>query len=149
MKKNITNNLILELHIPNFELAKDFYKNLGFEINLEDKPSDNEVGYMTMTREDSIGKTMLNFYGGNAKVSDQSFFKQFPKETARGYGVGITIPVDNIETLYSKAQTTISNNIVRELKEITDQNQTWKDFRVTDPFGFYLRFTELIDWGQK
>lgn len=23
-----------------------------------------------------------------------------------------------------------------------------KDFRLSDPFGFYLRFTEPIDWSQ-
>ncbi|MFA5925783.1 MAG: hypothetical protein WC831_02520 [Parcubacteria group bacterium] len=39
--------------------------------------------------------------------------------------------------------------IVRELKELKDHGHTWKDFRMVDPFGFYLRFTELIDWGQK
>jgi predicted lactoylglutathione lyase len=149
MKKNITNNLILELHIPDFDIAKDFYQKLGFEIGIEDRPSSDEVGYMTMIRKDNLGQTILNFYGGNKKVSEQSFFKQFPKETIRGYGVEITIPVKNIHEIYTIAQNTLGRYIVRELKEIEDQGQVWKDFRMTDPFGFYLRFTELIDWGQR
>ena len=36
-----------------------------------------------------------------------------------------------------------------ELKELEDHGHKWKDFRMVDPFGFYIRFTELIDWGQE
>lgn len=54
-----------------------------------------------------------------------------------------------IEELYKKASENLKQNIVRGIKEIEDHGHVWKDFRMVDPFGFYLRFTELIDWGQK
>jgi len=41
----------------------------------------------------------------------------------------------------------INNNLIIEL-HVPDLNVV-KDFRMVDPFGFYLRFTELIDWGQR
>lgn len=34
MKKLITNNLIIELHIPDLNVAKDFYSKLGFGLCL-------------------------------------------------------------------------------------------------------------------
>jgi hypothetical protein len=92
---------------------------------------------------------MLNFYGGDDRVYNQSFFKQFPKDTKRGYAVGITITTGDIENIYKKATEKLRDNIVRELKELEDHKHKWRDFRMVDPFGFYIRFTELIDWGQE
>lgn len=149
MKQPINNNLIIELHVPDFELVKEFYTKIGFVVSVEDKPNDNSVGYLTMIRENELGKTLINFYGDSEKVYDQSFFKQFPHETTRGYAVSITIPVKNIADLYQSVQTSMKESIVRELKEIKENDVAWQDFRMVDPFGFYLRFTELIDWGQK
>lgn len=148
MKNPIKNNLVIELHIPDFEIAKSFYSKLGFEVSVEDKP-DQLPGYMTMIRKDDLGQTMLNFYCGDERVYDQSFFKQFPKETKRGYAIEITITTNNIDKLYELVQTNLKESIVREIKELEDRGNVWKDFRIVDPFGFYLRFTELIDWGQK
>lgn len=147
MKNPIKNNLIIELHVPDFEIAKEFYSKLGFEVSIEDKP--NELsGYLTMIRKDDLGETLLNFYGGNEIVYNQSFFKQFPKETIRGYAVSITIPVRDIISFYDSVKENLNKSINRGLKEIEDQGVTWKDFRIVDPFGYYLRFIELIDWGQ-
>lgn len=148
MKNPINNNLIVELHIPNFEIAKSFYSKLGFRIGIEDISNENLPGYMTMIREDELGRTMLNFYGGDDRVYNQSFFKQFSKDTTRGYEIEITITTNNIDQFYLHVQTNLKESIVRELKELEDRGKTWKDFRMVDPFGFYLRFTELIDWGQ-
>lgn len=149
MEKLIKNNLVIELHVPDFEVAKDFYSKLGFKVSLEDKPIEKEPGYMTMIRRDTLGNTMLNFYGGDDRVYNQAFFKQFPRDTKRGFEIEITIPVKNIEKLYDLAMSNLREYVVREIKELEDRNYTWKDFRMTDPFGFYIRFTELIDWGQK
>ena len=102
-----------------------------------------------MTREDKLGNTMLNFYGGNERVYNQSFFKQFPRDTKRGYATEITMTTSNIDEIYRAASTRLRKHIVRELKELEDHGHIWKDFRMVDPFGFYLRFTELIYWGQK
>ena len=33
MKNPIKNNLIIELHVPDFSVVKDFYSKLGFEVN--------------------------------------------------------------------------------------------------------------------
>lgn len=67
MKKSIKNNLIIELHVPDFTVVKDFYSKLGFEVSMDDKPNEKELGYLTMVRKDALGNTMLNFYGGDAK----------------------------------------------------------------------------------
>lgn len=145
---NISNNLIIELHVPNLEIIKDFYSKLGFIVSMDDKPNEKELGYLTMTRQDEMGNTIINFYGGDDRVYNQSYFKQFPKDTKRGYEVSLTIIVKDIEKLYEIADTQLKEHIVREIKTLEDHGHSWKDFRMVDPFGFYLRFTELIDWGQ-
>ncbi len=53
--------------------------------------------------------------------------------------------VDNIEDYYGNVKS--FSNVVEELAE-----QPWglKDFRIEDPFGFYIRFTEphnILDEG--
>lgn len=149
MKNLIRNNLIIELHVPDLDTVKDFYSKLGFRISMDDKPNNESLGYLTMTRKDAMGNTMLNFYGGDERVYDQSFFKQFPKETKKGYATEVTIPTGNIDEIYNLASIYLKENIVRELKELEDHGKKWRDFRMVDPFGFYIRFTELIDWGQQ
>lgn len=145
----IRNNLVIEMHVPDLDIVKDFYSKLGFVVSMDDKPNEKELGYLTMTRKDKLGSTMLNFYGGDERVYGQSFFKQFPQETKRGYATEITITTGDIDEIYEKATKYLQEYIARELKELEDHGHTWKDFRMVDPFGFYLRFTELIDWGQK
>jgi len=144
----IKNNLIIELHVPDLDIVKDFYSQLGFRVGMDDKINEEKLGYLTMIREDKLGSTMLNFYGGDDRVYDQAFFKQFPRDTKRGYAVEVTIVTDNIEELYQATSQRLKNNIVRDLQELEDHGHKWKDFRMVDPFGFYLRFTELINWGQ-
>jgi len=149
MNNPINNNLIIELHVPDLGAAKDFYSKLGFELGIYDPPNNNNPGYLTMIRKDGIGDTMLNFYGGDDRVYNQAFFNQFPKETKRGYAVSVTIPTNDIASIYNAARAVLNGNIVREIKEINDNGKRWKDFRMVDPFGFYIRFTEIVDWGQQ
>lgn len=149
MKSPIRNNLIVELHVPDLDVVKGFYSKLGFEITMDDKPNEKQLGYVTMTRNDVAGKTMINFYGGDDRVYNQSFFKQFPRDSVRGYETSITIVTGQIDDLYKMVQETLKDNIVREIAEIEDHDHKWKDFRMVDPFGYYLRFTELLDWGQE
>lgn len=149
MKKPVRNNLIVELHIPDLELAKNFYSKLGFVETMYDKPNEKEQGYLTMTRKEKAGNTMLNFYGGDERVYTQTFFKQFPKDTKRGFEVSVTIVTEEIDELYKRASKELSKNIVRDIIELTDHSNKWKDFRMVDPFGYYLRFTEPLDWGQE
>ncbi len=142
--KPIKNNLIIELHVPDFVKVKNFYSKLGFKILSED-PIGEQLGYLVMERVDGLGRTLINFYGGDKRVVGHSFFKDFSRETKPGYEVEITIPVENLEELYKKIPNELRSRVRQEL-----MFKRWnkKDFRIEDPFGFYLRFTELVDWGQ-
>lgn len=42
----------------------------------------------------------------------------------------------------------LKESIVQELIEKKYGKSSWRDFRLADPYGFYIRVTELIDWGQ-
>ena len=144
----ITNNLVLELHVPSFQPCRDFYGMFGFTEHGYDSQSggNSDLGYLVLSRKDEIGETLLNFYGDKEKVSQHSYFKDFSPETPRGYGVEITIPVSNVESLWAE----VKNNLADEqiAQPLTLKRWDKKDFRVIDPFGFYIRFTELVDWGQ-
>lgn len=127
-----SNSVLLELHVPDFDKVKDFYGKLGFSVVWERKPEEDK-GYLVIRRGDNI----LCFWSGNETVFDQSYFKYFSKDTKRGYGVEIVIMVDDIDSFYEQTKTFA--NIVGEL-----ELKPWglKDFRIEDPFGYYLRFTE-------
>lgn len=130
------NNVLLELHVPDFKDVKDFYNKLGFNVVWERKP-EKDKGYLVM----KYGNNILCFFCGNEKVHDlQPYFNKFPRDTIRGYGVEIIIMVDNVDKTYAKAKTFA--NITEKL-----QMRPWglKDFRVADPFGYYLRITEPHD----
>lgn len=132
MNKPINNSIQIELHVPDFELVKEFYGKLGFEVVWERKPEEKK-GYLVIKRDNNI----LCFWPGNEYVEKQSYFQNFPSDTKRGYAVEIVIMTKDIDGLYRKAESFCK--IVDEL-----QKQPWglKDFRIEDPFGFYLRFTE-------
>jgi len=151
MKENpdkIINNLILELHIPNFRKAREFYGMFGFTELMYDPTSGggSDLGYMVLKREDPIGNSSLNFYGDKEKVSQHAHFKDFPADTPRGYEVEITVPVSNIEKLWDSVNSKLNPDQIGQPLTLKRWNK--KDFRVVDPFGFYVRFTELVDWGQ-
>lgn len=145
---NISNNLILELHIPDFEKARKFYGIFGFE-NLSYDPASgggSDLGYMVLKREDPIGRTLINFYGDKEKVSKHAHFADFPADTPKGYAVEITIPVSGVEELWNSVNEKLNPSEISQ--PLTLKRWGKKDFRVVDPFGFYVRFTELVDWGQ-
>ena len=124
-------DVYIELHVPDLKRTIEFYSRLGFKTlwRTED--------YLVMKRKKSI----LNFYGGSKKVFSHSYFGRFKKTTKRGYAVEIIIPVDQVELFYQKVKKFAK--IVEPLKL-----KKWgrKDFRILDPFGFYLRITERYDW---
>ena len=148
MMKNVVNNLILELHIPNFDMARSFYKMLGFEEILYDPTSGggSDLGYMVLKRTDVIGNTSINFYGDKEKVSEHDRFADFPKNTPKGYAVEITVPVSDVENIWDNVKERLEKNQIAQ--PLTLKRWGKKDFRVIDPFGFYIRFTELVNWGQ-
>lgn len=135
------NKIFIELHVPNFDVAKDFYTKLGFEVVSDDGVIDG-LGYFIMEREGA----MINFYGGSTRVYEQSYFKRFPQDTIRGYEVEVTIPIDHLVSYYEEIKNQVPDNIVQLLSDKKDRSLRWKDFRIVDPFGFYLRFSEPIDW---
>lgn len=129
------NNLGLELHVPDFEPAKEYYSNLGFQEVWEHEP-EGDKGYLVMKMDD----TVLCFWPGTEEVFNQPYFKQFPKNTVRGYGVEVVIMVDDIDSYYEAVKD--HANVVEPL---TMQPWGIKDFRAADPFGYYLRFTSKHD----
>ena len=124
-------DIILELHVPDFEKAKDFYRKLGFDVVWEREP-EGFKGYLVMKRN----KSVLCFWAGNEDVYNHPYFKKWSKSTKRGFGVEVVIFVENIETFYKKVRKFVK--VVEELKL-----QPWgdKDFGIQDPFGYYLRFS--------
>lgn len=131
MSQPALSDVLLELHVPDFQTVKDFYGKLGFEVVWEREPEELK-GYLVMKK----GKSALCFWAGNDYVYKHPYFKQFPKNTKRGYGVEVVIFVDNIEDYYKKVRQFA--NVVEVLKV-----QPWgdMDFRIEDPFGYYLRFS--------
>ena len=130
-KEPASNHLQLELHVPDFGPVKDYYGKLGFEIVWE-RPAEEDKGYLVMM----MAQTIICFWPGTESVYQQPYFKDFLKETPRGYGVELVIMVDDIDKYYEDVKD--SANIVEPLVV-----QPWgsKDFRCADPFGYYLRFT--------
>ena len=145
---NIQNNIVLELHIPDFDKARAFYKLFGFEQIHYDPTSGggSDLGYMVLKREDPIGNTLINFYGDKDKVSKHARFADFPADTPRGYAVEITVPTSGIDKLWEEVNKQLKPDQISQPLALKRWGK--KDFRVVDPFGFYIRFTELVDWGQ-
>ena len=125
------NNVLLEIQVPDFKRVKKFYIKLGFEKIWERKPEEFK-GYLIMKLEDNV----LCFWGGNEHIYEQEYFKKFPKNTPRGVGMEIVLMVKDIEDYFEQVK-----NKVEIFEPLQDRPWGLKDFRVVDPFGFYLRFT--------
>lgn len=143
----IPNNLVLELHVPDFSKARNFYALFGFEELSYDPASGggSTLGYLVLRRKDNLGDTYINFYGDNEKVSQHAHFKNIPTATPRGYEVEITIPVSDVEFLWASIKDKLQPEQIAQV--LTLKRWGKKDFRIIDPFGFYVRFTELVDWA--
>lgn len=127
-------DIMIELHVPDFAVAKDFYGKLGYEVVWETKPG--KIGYMVLKRNDSI----LAFYCGTKEVYNHRFFKRFPNNTPRGYEVEIVTYVEDIDSFYRNFLDKLGEKYVVE--PLIKQRWGKKDFRIMDPFGFYVRFGE-------
>lgn len=140
MSKSAMTDITIELHVPNFDKVLDFYGKLGF-TKVWEYPQKGQSGYLVMRRENSI----LAFFCGNDEVYNHSYFKNFSKTTPRGYGVEIVLYVHNesIGDYYKKTVERIGNEHVAQKLEM----QPWgiKDFRVIDPFGYYICIREPDD----
>lgn len=128
---NSVNKLQLELHVEDFESIKQYYTALGFEVNWERQP-EGFKGYLVM----SLYGNTLCFWAGNQEVFNQPHFKQFPRDTPRGYGVEIVVMVDDIDGFYERVK-----EIANVVEPLVEQPWGLRDFRSVDPAGYYLRFT--------
>jgi len=145
----IHNNLVLELHVPSFQPIREFYRQFGFEELSYDPTSGggSDLGYLVLIRRDKTGDTLINFYGDKEKVSQHAYFKDFPADTPRGYAVEITVPVSDVVELWERVSEKLDQKSISQ--PLVTKRWGKQDFRVIDPFGFYVRFTELVDWGQE
>jgi dihydroneopterin aldolase len=125
----------VELHVPAFGPVREFYGRLGFAIAREEI-ADDGAGYLVMRR----GPNVLRFWPGNHAIDRHEYFGRFPSSTKRGYGVEVVIVVEDLDAVYAEAQSFA--RIVSPLRE-----RPWgiRDFRLEDPFGYYVRVTELHD----
>ncbi len=122
----LVTDVMLELHVPDFKKTIDFYSIVGFRIlRREEGPR----GYLVMKR----GKSILNFYGGQQSVSEHSYFKKFPRTTPRGYGVEIILPIRDVKNFYTKIR-----HRVRVVTPLSLRRWGAWDFRIKDPFGYYI-----------
>ena len=133
--KPAQNNVLLELHVPDFEKVKEYYLKLGFNVEWERQP-EGFKGYLIL----KMGNNILCFWAGNEHVYEHTLFKKYPKNTPRGYGVEIVIMVDDIEDYYKKVK-----NFANVVEDLVERPWGLKDFRTQDPFGYYLRFTSYHD----
>lgn len=125
------NPALIELHIRDFAPAREFYSKLGFKTSWE-RPPEGMKGYLVLTLEDNT----LCFWGGNENIHSHEYFSRFPHDTPRGVGLEIVIQVADVRSYYEQ---------VRRKVEILEplQLRPWglEDFRLVDPFGYYLRVT--------
>jgi len=131
-------NILIELSVPDFNVAKSFYKIFGFKVAWEEAPKGMN-GYLVMKREESV----LCFFCGNEQVTNHPYFKKFDPNTKRGFGVEFSIPVDGIEKYWQEVSRQLdAKHIMQPLRL-----QPWgiKDFRIEDPFGYYFRVNEPTD----
>lgn len=120
----------VELHVPDFEPVRAFYGALGFTVEREEPGED---GYLVLRH----GDARLAFWPGSAAASAHHYFGRFPAGTPRGFGVEIVVAVRDLDALHARAERAAC--VVRE-----PGLRAWglRDFRVVDPFGYYIRFTE-------
>lgn len=120
----------VELHVPDFAPVEAFYGALGFTVVWRDDE------YLLMRMND----TLLRFWPGNDSVNHRTHSGGLPEGGQRGLGVEIVIQVEDLDVLYSRAQA-LDAVVVEMVK------RPWglRDFRISDPYGYYLRFTEPHD----
>lgn len=131
--ESASNNTLVELHVEDFEPIRSYYTALGFTVAWE-HPASGFDGYLVMQMEGNI----LCFWAGNQEVYNQPHFKQFPKDTPRGYGVEVVICIADVQQYYERVK-----NAANVVEPITKQPWGLYDFRAVDPAGYYLRFTSL------
>ena len=122
---------------PILKLQKTFMKSWALKRfgNIHQKGSS---GYLVMRRDKSI----LAFYCGNEEVYNHEYFKKFSKTTPRGYGVELAIHITDVDL--GKYYAGVMEKIDKKYLVQPLETKPWgtKDFRLIDPFGYYLSIRE-------
>jgi hypothetical protein len=126
---------LIEFHVPDFAPVREFYGLIGFEVCRE-HPAEDRKGYLVLALEENV----LCFWGGNDCIYTQEYFKRFGPESPKGVGVEVVLQVEDVRQFYNRVKDKVA--ILEPLKM-----RAWglEDFRLLDPFGFYLRFTSRHD----
>jgi hypothetical protein len=140
----VNGGVVLELHVPDFDLVRECYKQLGFETVWEREPEEKK-GYLVLEGP-GPNRNVLCFWAGNEHAYQHSYFQQFGPDTRPGYAVEIVLMVDDVRTYFARVQEVEKRVDKLEIvSELAPQPWGLHDFRVADPHGFYLRFTEPYD----
>lgn len=135
MEQNCSHPSFVELHVDDFDPIKHFYSLFGFSIVREDPPSGKD-GYLVMEMEGNC----ICFWPGTSDVNTHSYFSRFDPHTPRGIGVEIVFQVSDIDALFERV-----NDKVDILEDLQLRPWGQRDFRVADPNGIYLRFSQNHD----
>jgi uncharacterized glyoxalase superfamily protein PhnB len=86
------------------------------------------------------GADVLRFWSDDLSGSQRGPFAHYPSTTPRGYGVEIVLTFDDIEQAFERASA-----IGAVVEPIRERHWGLRDFRLIDPYGFYVRCTEPHD----
>jgi catechol 2,3-dioxygenase-like lactoylglutathione lyase family enzyme len=124
-----------ELFVDDVDASVRFYvANLGLV-----PPSDWDAdGYVPL----NAGAVTIGVQRA-ANLSPDHYFSPGRLSGARGVGVEIVIEVDDIDR-YHEMATSWSALHGGDVAPLTDQPWGLRDFRITDPDGYYLRITSRL-----
>jgi dihydroneopterin aldolase len=123
----------VELHVADFAPAKRFYGALGFAVAREERGRDGD-GYLVMTH----GADVLRFWPGTPAALRRGHFGE--REAPVGHRVEIVLTFPDLDAALAAvgAEGTVVEGIRR-------RHWGLRDFRMLDPYGFYVRCTEPHD----
>ncbi len=124
----------IELHVADFAPAKRFYGALGF-VTLREEIAGQE-GYLVMGH----AADLLRFWPGTPAVERHSHFGRSPATTAPGHRVELVLTFDALDAAFEAVR-----SIGTVVEPIRRRHWGLRDFRVLDPYGFYVRCTEPHD----
>lgn len=128
-KEIVYNSLIPELSVPNIDISKKFYLDLGFKIRYERK--ENKFCFLQLEgNQIMIEENNDNWNTGKL-------------EHPYGRGINLSMTVSNIEKMYEiLKEKNIKFFLDLEIHEyrIDDKISYDKEFLIQDPDGYLLRF---------
>lgn len=124
----------VELHVPDFDSVRRFYGAFGFQVEREE-PVGESGGYLVL----DLDGARLAFWPGTKADATHEYFGPLGDDVPRGKGVEIIVRVRDLDGVYDRA-----NELGCIVEEMRHRSWGLRDFRVADPFGYYLRFTEIV-----